>query len=83
MQPFGRKEFANHLQSVSQHAGFTAALDGLDTLIITIENQPLRCNLKPSYDAYCSAPDRLHDITSAHLSALMTTTHALKHQKSF
>jgi uncharacterized protein YtpQ (UPF0354 family) len=70
LQPLDRDAFINHIETATRQAGF--AIQKREDMVLTLEvqGQPMSCDLRRLYSVYQEAPDRLHDITAAHLAAL-------------
>lgn len=70
LQPLDRNAFIDHVEAATRQAGFAVQKrDGM-VLMLEMQGQPMRCDLKRMYSIYQQAPDRLDDIVAAHLAAL-------------
>lgn len=62
--------FTAHLAAATGRAGYEVVKREEGVLHVVVHDQPMRCKLDISYQAYLNAPHRLDDIVDAHLSAL-------------
>ena len=62
--------FTAHMQAVTEQAGYEVVKREPGVLHVVVHDEPMRCKLDISYQAYLNAPHRLDDIVEAHLSAL-------------
>lgn len=62
--------FTAHLAAATQQAGYEVVKREEGVLHIVVHDDPMRCKLDISYQAYLNSPHRLDDIVDAHLSAL-------------
>lgn len=59
-----------HLEAATQQAGYTVVKREEGVLYVVVHDEPMRCKLDISYQAYLNSPHRLDDIVEAHLEAL-------------
>ena len=62
--------FTAHMETVTRQAGYEVVEREAGVLHVVVHDEPMRCKLDISYQAYLSSPHRLDDIVQVHLNAL-------------
>ncbi len=62
--------FTAHMEAATRQAGYEVVKREEGVLHIVVHDEPMRCKLDISYQAYLNSPHRLDDIVQVHLNAL-------------
>jgi hypothetical protein len=62
--------FTAHMEAATRQAGYEVVKREGGVLHVVVHDEPMRCKLDISYQAYLNSPHRLDDVVEAHLDAL-------------
>jgi uncharacterized protein YtpQ (UPF0354 family) len=62
--------FTAHVEAATRQAGYEVVKHEPGVLHVVVHDEPMRCKLDISYQAYLNSPHRLDDVVEAHLEAL-------------
>jgi hypothetical protein len=62
--------FTAHVEAATRQAGYEVVKREEGVLHVVVHDEPMRCKLDISYQAYLNSPHRLDDVVEVHLDAL-------------